>query len=829
MFRRAKPLNLLFLFVFAVCSAWGVEKQKIEPRDKWASRPVSVSVGSKTYKLGMMGDKDQKYLAAMTNDGRIVRDAATLKKIFLIQYVYRLSLTDKSESLRIKQIDYEIDRIQTTLNMSYLTEAVLFIRDASSRALAEAIVAALTGGSSTGRTIAKAAAISGVKNFLKNPISYAKGINYLTIQYSLDALHRARKNIADDVRTGNFVYERAIQIHNDIVFGFSRSGTSQVLQGQLYLAQGGSGDLISQLKKVCGSMADQLVGKITESFKHKVLIDEAVLGARIADFLIRNCPAYAKYVSDTTNLEKDFQYETSQFYMQVIEPTTKHWSISADATRLSGQAKIGDESLKKSTGKLRKAGTFNSSLRFKVAVIMPDMPPREFREMFREIGSTPSQLPLDIPECRFWVVMPEFDVQKGVSRLVDEIRTNAIPGLALDEGGDVSTEIIKAISGLEGLEVLVIWDWGLITKGHIQAIAKMQSLRILVFNFVDFSDTALMLLDKLNWLEELYLRRCDITDTGLRSLENFTNLKILDLSGNDDFTDTGLKSLEKLTNLEGLYLESCDNITSTGFRSLERLKNLKWLDLSSCDGLTDSSLASLGELLNLKWLNLTNNKYLTDTGLKSLEELTNLEVLHLGDCRNINGTGFSSLERLKNIRELDLHGLTNLTDTGLKSLEDLTKLQVLNLWACVKITDTSLKSIEKLENLEVLSLRACYSVTDKGLSSLESLTSLKNVNLSDSDKITDVGIKSLEKLPNLEVLELWDCVNISDTGLKSLENLKNLIKLDLSYCNRITSEGLKSLENLKNLRQLELHHCNNLTNNALQRLKRVNPGCIIEH
>jgi len=328
MFRRAKHLNLLFLFVLAVCSAWGVEKQKTEPRDKWASRPVSVSVGSKTYKLGMMRDKDQKYLAATTNDGQIVRYHDTLKEIFLIQHIYRLSFTDKSESLRIKQIDYEIDRIQTTLNMSYLTEAVLFLRDASSRALAEAIVAALSGGSSTGRTISKAAAVSGAKSFVKDPFTYAKGVNYLTMQSSLNALQRARKNIAEDVSIRNFTYERAQIIHTNLVFGLSRSGTSQVLQGQLYLAQGGKGDLISQMQKVCESMADQLIGKVTESFKHKVLIDEAVLGIKITDFLIRNCPAYAKYVRDTKNLERDFQYETSQYYIQVIEPTVKYWSVT---------------------------------------------------------------------------------------------------------------------------------------------------------------------------------------------------------------------------------------------------------------------------------------------------------------------------------------------------------------------------------------------------------------------------------------------------------------------------------------------------------------------
>lgn len=312
----------------------------------WVASPVPVRIKSDTFYLGKVEHEGQQYLTAKTADGRIVQDAATLKKIFLVQHVYRFTFTKPIKSLRVQQLDWSIGELQTTLNMSYLSDAVLFLRDVSARALCEAILAAASGGTSVGKTIAEAAAISAAKAFVKDPVTYAKGVNYLTIQSALDALQRARKNIANDTRTGNFSYEKAKAIERYLVFGLSRSNTSQVLQGQLYLTSGGSGDLASQLQKVGATMLDQLIGKIKDTFKYKELIDEALLGAKIVDFVVENCPAYAKYVGDTQEAEKLFRYETSFYYRDVVEPTIKHW-CDTDEKRTDIALSSPEEALKR--------------------------------------------------------------------------------------------------------------------------------------------------------------------------------------------------------------------------------------------------------------------------------------------------------------------------------------------------------------------------------------------------------------------------------------------------------------------------------------------------
>ena len=315
-------LMTIIVFGTANHASFGAEPESI----------IALRVEGEIYRLGMVEDEGQRYLSAKTPDGQVVRDAATLKKIFYVQHVYRFTFTKPNESLRLEQLDRGIEDLQAALNMSYLSDAVLLLRDVSARALCEAILAASSGGSSIGKTVAEAAAISYAKAFVKDPVTYAKGINYLTMQSALTSLQRARAAIRDDIRSGNFTYERAKQIEQDIIFGLSRSNTSQVLQGQLYLTSGGGGDLVSQLEKIGTTMLDQLIGKVSDAFKYKQLIDEALVGAKLINFVIENCPAYAKYVRETQENEKLFGYETSQYYKDVVEPTIKHWCDTDEKT-----------------------------------------------------------------------------------------------------------------------------------------------------------------------------------------------------------------------------------------------------------------------------------------------------------------------------------------------------------------------------------------------------------------------------------------------------------------------------------------------------------------
>jgi len=295
------------------------------PGPQWASQPVRVTVGQASYALGVVNDQGKSVWAAFTSDGAPVRDAETLKKILFVQHVYRLNFRQPDTSMRLELLDQHIRDLQTTVNMSYLSDAALLIREVAARALAEAVFAKVTGGASTGRLMAKDAALATVKGFLRDPVSYAKVVNYHTLHSALAALQRARQEIAADTRARILSYEKAQRIEQDLLAGLSTSSASQLLQAELYLQQGGRGDLVSQLRKITEAMALQLLGDVAKDFDAKPLVDTIAMGRKLIDFTPQAVPAYGRYFRDVEDARKLHAFETSEYFKLELQPSIEHW------------------------------------------------------------------------------------------------------------------------------------------------------------------------------------------------------------------------------------------------------------------------------------------------------------------------------------------------------------------------------------------------------------------------------------------------------------------------------------------------------------------------
>ena len=91
----------------------------------------------------------------------------------------------------------------------------------------------------------------------------------------------------------------------------------------------------------------------------------------------------------------------------------------------------------------------------------------------------------------------------------------------------------------------------------------------------------------------LDLSESNITDAGLRYLENAINIIELELDGTQ-ITDTGLALLTTLDNLAELSLSHC-NITDAGLKQLKSLPKLRYLHLSHTQ-ITDEGLVHLHAL-----------------------------------------------------------------------------------------------------------------------------------------------------------------------------------------------------------------------------------------
>ena len=127
-------------------------------------------------------------------------------------------------------------------------------------------------------------------------------------------------------------------------------------------------------------------------------------------------------------------------------------------------------------------------------------------------------------------------------------------------------------------------------------------------------------------------------------MENFTQLRKLELWSNRLRQIAHVKGLEKLTQLTHLYLGRNKLTDVKGLEQLTQLRSL-WLAYNQ---LTD--VKGLEKLTKLTNLNLSYNKL---TNVKGLEKLTQLRGLGLGENQL---TDVSSLEKLTQLRRLSLNG-----------------------------------------------------------------------------------------------------------------------------------------------------------------------------
>ncbi|MFZ1933984.1 MAG: hypothetical protein WCB27_15240 [Thermoguttaceae bacterium] len=137
------------------------------------------------------------------------------------------------------------------------------------------------------------------------------------------------------------------------------------------------------------------------------------------------------------------------------------------------------------------------------------------------------------------------------------------------------------------------------------------------------TDAALVHLEGLSQLPNLWLCNTQVTDAGLEHLEGLSQLQFLWLS-NTKITAAGLVHLEGLSQLENLGLDSTQ-VTNAGLVHLQRLSQLKALWLGRTK-VTDAGLLHLQGLSQLQVLQLYNTQ-VTRQGVKKLQQaLPNCEI-----------------------------------------------------------------------------------------------------------------------------------------------------------------------------------------------------------
>lgn len=233
-------------------------------------------------------------------------------------------------------------------------------------------------------------------------------------------------------------------------------------------------------------------------------------------------------------------------------------------------------------------------------------------------------------------------------------------------------------------------------------IARLSNLKGLKLEFCQsLTDQGLTALKEAAQLRILVLTGTGITDSGVSGLSSWSNLQVLDLELCDGVTDVSCTALGAMRDLQVLILRKSgfesERITDSGMRSLQQLTQLEVLDLYG-NRVTDSGLHGIKNWNNLRVLNLSLLP-ITDSGLFHLSTLKQLRCLQLVYSEGVAGPivsnkGLQALLKLERLEWLDLTG-ASINDDGLLQLSPLQMLNRMKL-ENTAVTDVGIRQFNAL-------------------------------------------------------------------------------------------------------------------------------------
>jgi Leucine-rich repeat (LRR) protein len=208
----------------------------------------------------------------------------------------------------------------------------------------------------------------------------------------------------------------------------------------------------------------------------------------------------------------------------------------------------------------------------------------------------------------------------------------SLPNLASLEsltlaGTEVTDEKLKLVGQLSRLRVLRLIDCPITDQG-CKALSSLTELQEAMFLRCPVGPGALVAVSQASSLTKLNLRGTKVSSSDIaQGLEKLVALKDLEVS-ETSLDDAALKTIIELPMLESLNLWRTQ-VTDAGLKVLENSK-LKKLNLDDLPGVTDAGLESVIKIPQLEWLHLGKTK-VTDRGLLTLSQLTNLSELRVND------------------------------------------------------------------------------------------------------------------------------------------------------------------------------------------------------
>ena len=213
-----------------------------------------------------------------------------------------------------------------------------------------------------------------------------------------------------------------------------------------------------------------------------------------------------------------------------------------------------------------------------------------------------------------------------------------------------NTKLEQILTKFNSIQELDLEGWSDVSVELMTKIKSLNYLKILDLSSSDVSDDALL---SMNWstVAHLKLGNTEITNRGLKSIENCIEIELLDLSSCCHLDDKIGKTLSNLFLLRHLNLSGCHGISEEGFRFLDNMALMQELNVGYTS-FSEESLIHLRYLSRLAKLDLSSTA-ITGKGMHWIPNMQ-LNELKMRRCRELDGNWYEALRKFDRLQKLDL-------------------------------------------------------------------------------------------------------------------------------------------------------------------------------
>ncbi|XP_065368689.1 uncharacterized protein LOC135961121 [Calliphora vicina] len=300
---------------------------------------------------------------------------------------------------------------------------------------------------------------------------------------------------------------------------------------------------------------------------------------------------------------------------------------------------------------------------------------------------------------------------------------------------------------------------------------NVENLQIETFDME--AKTFMLLTEKLQFLNELWLNDYLLTDVTIKCVESLTNVKNLFIMDNKKLTG---KHIYNFCGVERLSLKNCRNIEPYHFKQIcKNLTNLRYLDITGCILLkTDDFEHILKHLLQLEIVKLstTHENYNSIAQLPKLKQLSITEYIFA--TISVDFLQNLAKHQAHQLQELILHGTSVVNVVMASFVSELKNLKVFVCCSSDTLNDECLAKLAKLTALEDVHIDGNEYINNTGcLQLIKGCFKLKNLTLRNCDLLKpDLIPKALKILQEQRLSgQRTDCVHIILTAKRTFQSM----------------------------------------------------------